>query len=64
MDAKHKRCLKFAQLYAKANGMTYQEATKKYPRGYNEKSVYWNDLETVDAHCVHCARVEAIQRGG
>ncbi len=53
-------CQKFATILAKGAGMTYAQATKKYPRGCEDKTVYKNDYETHRAHCVHCARAEVI----
>ena len=55
-------CLKFAQTMAKVCGMTYAEATKKYPKGYNSISVYIDGVKTHQAHCVHCARAEVISK--
>lgn len=54
-------CKRFATIYAKKSGLSYSEAIKKYPR-CDSKNVYWNDCETVSGHCVHCARVDAINK--
>lgn len=55
-----KVCLIFATTLAKQKGITYTQATKKYPKGYNVKSVYVNATDILEAHCVHCARAEAL----
>jgi len=55
-------CLRFAQLMAKQQGMTYAEATKKYPKGFNNRSVYIDGVRTIEGHCVHCARTEAMSK--
>jgi len=57
-----KTCLRFAQLMAKRCGMSYAEATLRYPRGPYENSVYENGWETHTAHCVHCARAEVLAK--
>ena len=56
-------CIRFAELLAKQYGMTYAEATKKYPRGPHKNTCYKNYYEYVEGHCVHCARVEAMNYG-
>ena len=45
---------------AKQKGMTYAKAIKRFARGYNSKSVYVNATDIKEAHCVHCARAEAL----
>ena len=53
-------CLRFAETMAKQKGMTYAKAIKRFARGYNSKSVYVNATDIKEAHCVHCARAEAL----
>jgi len=55
-------CLIFAQKIAQLHGLTYAEATKKFPRGFNSKSVYLDGVRTHEGHCVHCARAEAMSK--
>jgi hypothetical protein len=55
-------CQLFATVTAKQHGITYKEAVKRYPRGYTKNSVYHNASEITEAHCIHCARAEAIQK--
>jgi hypothetical protein len=56
-------CQRFAAILASKHGMTYAQATKKYVRGYEANTVYINATQTSEkAHCVHCARAEALSR--
>ena len=55
-------CLMFAKNMAKCCGMSYAEATRKYPRGFNSRSVYIDGVKVHQAHCVHCARAEVIAK--
>jgi len=55
-------CRRFAEIMAKKHNMTYAEATKKYPRGPVKNSCYFNNCEYIEADCVHCARVEAMNK--
>ena len=54
------KCKKFATLMAKQKGLSYAEATKKYPRGFEKNSVYIDATCLRFGHCVHCARAEAL----
>ena len=57
------RCEQFARLVARQHGLTYDDAVKKYPRGYAKNSAYvGNNLKV--GHCVHCARADAILSEG
>jgi len=53
-------CKKFAEIMARQKGMNYTEATKKFVRGFDSKSVYVNATDIIKGHCVHCARAEAL----
>lgn len=57
------KCLMFAKSMAKVCGMTYTQATKKYPRGFDSKSVYIDGNQMHTGHCVHCARAEVLSKG-
>jgi len=56
------RCERFARSMAKQKGMSYKEAIKKYPRGFEDKSVYVDGSHIHKAHCVHCARAEVLSK--
>ena len=62
MNPKKNTCIRFATIMAKHNGMSYADATRKYPRGYEKNSVYINGYETHTSHCVHCARAETMSK--
>lgn len=55
-------CELYAKIVAKRQGMTYAQAIKKFPRGPIKNSCYYNDLDYLEAHCVHCARTNAIMK--
>lgn len=55
-----KKCEQFARIITKNNGMTYAEARRKYPMGPYKGSVYIDNCRTRTDHCVHCARIEAM----
>jgi hypothetical protein len=57
-------CERFSRAIAKKLKIPYNEWVKRYPRGPHSNSVYINATQTHDAHCVHCARVEAFYKSG
>lgn len=52
-------CERFARILFKNSGIGYRNMVKKYPRAH-QHSVWLPSSKTVEAHCVHCARVEAV----
>ena len=61
MTKPNEHCKRYATIMAKQFGMTYAQATKKYPRSCNADEVYLQDgCSTLKAHCIHCARTEAM----
>ena len=56
------RCEKFARLIARKHGISYEKAIQMFPRGAESKSVYVDDVHCLHAHCVHCARAEALSK--
>ena len=54
------KCQDYAYQLSKQKGLNYQQATKLFPMGYKRNSVYINNNEILEGHCVHCARADAL----